>query len=153
MSAWTCRLSNGKADPKIVPPRPRIPCWKGLGADSEEKHEPVSDIDTAVVDSLKALDLKRPIREADIASLVPGKLPRSLPVEVGISKPPWICLWRRCWREQAAPTGANSVFATAVRNEHSNGAILSRRDEQLAVAGLADEEIGAGDLGAHFPID
>src|SRR5438552_13938536 len=52
-----------------------------------------------------------------------------------------------------APTGANSVFATAFRNEHSDGAILSRRDEQLAVAGLADEEIGAGDLGAHFPID
>ena len=68
MSAWTCRLSNGKADPKIVPPRPRIPCWKGLGADSEEKREPVSDIDTAVVDSLKVLDLKRPIREADILS-------------------------------------------------------------------------------------
>jgi hypothetical protein len=40
--------------------------YKGLGADSEEKHEPVSDIDTAVVDSLKALDPKRPIREADI---------------------------------------------------------------------------------------
>ena len=36
------------------------------GADSEEKHEPASDIDTAVVDSLKALDPKRPIREADI---------------------------------------------------------------------------------------
>jgi hypothetical protein len=36
-------------------------------ADSEEKHEPVSDIDTAVADSLKALDLKWPIREADIA--------------------------------------------------------------------------------------
>lgn len=52
-----------------------------------------------------------------------------------------------------SPTGANSVFATAVRNEHSDGAILSRRDKQLAVAGLADEEIGAGDLGAHFPID
>src|SRR5258706_15677088 len=30
--------------------------WKGLGAESEEKREPVSDIDTAVVDSLKALD-------------------------------------------------------------------------------------------------
>ena len=28
--------------------------------------EPVSDIDTVVVDSLKALDPKRPIREADI---------------------------------------------------------------------------------------
>jgi hypothetical protein len=36
------------------------------GADSEEKHEPVSDIDTAVVDSLKALDPEWPIREADI---------------------------------------------------------------------------------------
>jgi hypothetical protein len=27
------------------------PYWKGLGADSEEKREPVSDIDTVVVDS------------------------------------------------------------------------------------------------------
>ena len=36
------------------------------GADSEEKHEPAGDIDTAVVDSLKALDPKRPIREADM---------------------------------------------------------------------------------------
>jgi hypothetical protein len=41
--------------------------YKGLGADSEEKREPVSDIDTvAEVDSLKVLDPKRPIREADI---------------------------------------------------------------------------------------
>jgi hypothetical protein len=48
--------------------------YKGLGADSEEKHEPVGDIDTVVVDSLKALDLERPIREADIrewASICP----------------------------------------------------------------------------------
>jgi hypothetical protein len=67
MSAWTCRTSDGKVVPKIVPPRSRIPCWKGPGADSEEKHEPVSDIDTAVVDSLKALDPKWPIREADMA--------------------------------------------------------------------------------------
>jgi hypothetical protein len=58
--------TDGKAARKIVPPRLRIPYWKGLGADSEEKHEPVSDIDTVVVDSLKALDPKRPIREADI---------------------------------------------------------------------------------------
>jgi hypothetical protein len=36
------------------------------GADSEEKREPVSDIDIAVADSLRVLDLKRPIREADI---------------------------------------------------------------------------------------
>ena len=32
----------------------------------EKKHEPVSDIDTAAADSLKVLDPKRPIREADI---------------------------------------------------------------------------------------
>ena len=31
---------------------------------SEEKREPVSDIDTEAVDSLKALDPNRPIREA-----------------------------------------------------------------------------------------
>ena len=36
------------------------------GADSEEKREPVGDIDIAVVDSLKVLDPRRPIREADI---------------------------------------------------------------------------------------
>jgi hypothetical protein len=40
--------------------------YKGLGADSEEKHEPVSDIDTAAADCLKVLDPKPPIREADI---------------------------------------------------------------------------------------
>jgi hypothetical protein len=44
---------------------PKAP-YKGLGAESGEKHEPVSDTDTAVVDSLKALDPNRPIREADI---------------------------------------------------------------------------------------
>src|SRR5262245_22827851 len=39
---------------------------QGPGAESEEKREPVSDIDTEVVDSLKLLDPRRPIREADI---------------------------------------------------------------------------------------
>jgi hypothetical protein len=39
---------------------------QGPCAESEEKHEPASDADAAVVDSLKALDLSRPIREADI---------------------------------------------------------------------------------------
>ena len=38
----------------------------GLSADSEEKHEPVSDIDTEAVDSLKVLDPNRPIREATL---------------------------------------------------------------------------------------
>ena len=50
----------------------RIPQWKGLGADSEEKREPVSDIDTAAADSLKVLDPERPIREADMAELAGG---------------------------------------------------------------------------------
>jgi len=36
------------------------------GADSEEKREPVGDIDIAVLDSLKVLDPRRPIREGDI---------------------------------------------------------------------------------------
>jgi hypothetical protein len=36
------------------------------GADSEEKREPVSDIDSVAVDSLIALDPNRPIREADM---------------------------------------------------------------------------------------
>ena len=66
MFAWTCRQSAGKAAQEIVPPRPRIPCWKGLGVASEEKREPVSDINAGVVDSLKALDPERPIREADL---------------------------------------------------------------------------------------
>ena len=57
-------LSDGKAAVKIVPPRSRTPCWKGPSADSEEKREPVSDIDTAAADSLKVLDPERPIREA-----------------------------------------------------------------------------------------
>jgi len=43
------------------------------GADSEEKREPVSDIDIAVADSLNALDLKRPIREA-----VMRRIPQSI---------------------------------------------------------------------------
>src|ERR1700757_4291121 len=71
MSAWIGRSSHGKAAAKIVPPDPRIPRWKGLGADSEEKREPASDIDTVPADSLKALDLDRPIREADVSQRLP----------------------------------------------------------------------------------
>jgi hypothetical protein len=40
---------------------------EGPCADSEEKREPAGDIDT-VVDGLKVLDPKRPIREADISN-------------------------------------------------------------------------------------
>src|ERR1700752_3154183 len=56
--------------------------YKGLGAESGEKREPASDIDTAVVDSLKALDPEWPIREADMAarfmSTRPGKRRQNL---------------------------------------------------------------------------
>ena len=41
---------------------------EGPSADSEEKHEPVGDIDTVAMESLKALDPNRPIREADIGA-------------------------------------------------------------------------------------
>ena len=53
-----------------------------FGADSEEKHEPVSDIDTAGVDSLKALDPNRPIREADIAPHLFQGRPRAVCIEL-----------------------------------------------------------------------
>ncbi len=39
---------------------------EGPCADSEEKREPAGDIDTVIVDGLKVLDPKRPIREADV---------------------------------------------------------------------------------------
>ena len=56
---------------------------EGPGADSEEKHEPVSDIDTAVVVvGLKALDPEWPIREA-FGPI--GDITRCLP-------------FGRCWR-------------------------------------------------------
>ena len=67
MSTWTYRSSDGKAAQKIVPPLLESHDGRAPGADSEEKHEPAGDIDTAtLVDSLKVLDPKRPIREADI---------------------------------------------------------------------------------------
>jgi hypothetical protein len=53
-SRWTNQeLEDGKnASPCLTQKAP----YKGLGAESEEKREPASDIDTGVVDSLKVLD-------------------------------------------------------------------------------------------------
>jgi hypothetical protein len=57
-----CRRCGQFVFPQLL--RPLVHArGQGPGADSEEKHEPVSDIDTIAVDSLKALDPKRPIRE------------------------------------------------------------------------------------------
>ena len=55
---------------------------EGPGADSEEKHEPVSDIDTAAADRLKVLDLKRPIREADMPEKLWGVLVIIEPIQL-----------------------------------------------------------------------
>jgi hypothetical protein len=61
--------------------------YKGLGADSEEKHEPVSDIDIAVVDSLKVLDPHRPIREAEIICICAFMSPHPSALEPGFDRP------------------------------------------------------------------
>src|SRR5205823_7887471 len=66
------RMSPGEIEPRTRRWKNASPCltqkapYKGLGAESGEKREPASDIDTGVVDSLKALDPEWPIREADI---------------------------------------------------------------------------------------
>src|SRR2546430_8832475 len=66
------RMRPGEIEPRTRRWKNASPCltqkapYKGLGAESGEKREPASDIDTGVVDSLKALDPEWPIREADI---------------------------------------------------------------------------------------
>jgi hypothetical protein len=56
------RMSPGEIEPRTRRWKNASPCltqkapYKGLRADSEEKREPASDIETAEVDSLKALD-------------------------------------------------------------------------------------------------
>jgi len=67
MSAWTCRQVTARLTQRLFRLVLESHTGRAFCAESEEKHEPVSDIDTVLVDSLKALDLNRPIREADIA--------------------------------------------------------------------------------------
>ena len=52
---------------------------EGPCADSEEKREPASGVDTELVDSLKALDPERPIREADMPRRLEGRRMARLP--------------------------------------------------------------------------
>ena len=69
MSAWVGRIARqGRVRLVLESHDGRAP-----GADPEEKHEPVSDIDTVVVDSLKALDPEWPIREADMSQTSPNR--------------------------------------------------------------------------------
>ena len=76
---------------------------EGPGADSEEKHEPVSDIDTAVVVvGLKALDPEWPIREAidlQATNRRKGSSTRSFAaVEFREKAYEGACRWWRIWR-------------------------------------------------------
>src|SRR5262245_12634275 len=66
MSAWTYRRLTARPPERSFRLVLESHDGRAPGADSEEKHEPVSDIDTVVVDSLKALDPEWPIREADM---------------------------------------------------------------------------------------
>ena len=61
---------------------------EGPSADSGEKREPVGNIDIAVVDSLKVLDPRRPIREADIerALRCSCTTPVRAPSSIGLSR-------------------------------------------------------------------
>jgi hypothetical protein len=70
---------------------------RALGAESEEKREPVSDIDTGVVDSLKALDPERPIREADVGE------------------------------EGASPYTFNAIMAPALRRERGGWSVRAEK--------------------------
>jgi len=78
MSAWTCRHR------KVCPTSCSNPITEGLLEPIEEKHEPASDIDTAVEDSLKTLDPRRPIREADIRKM-------KAPSRRQVSRAPYLC--------------------------------------------------------------
>ena len=76
MSAWVGRISR-QGRGRDCSASSSNPMMEGPpGADSEEKHEPVSDIDTVVVDSLKALDPEWPIREADMSQTSPNRRDR-----------------------------------------------------------------------------
>jgi hypothetical protein len=65
LKAWAMQIARRRGMRKAIVALARR--LAGLGADSEEKHEPASDVDTVVVDSLKALDPEWPIREADMS--------------------------------------------------------------------------------------
>ena len=72
MSAWTC-LRQGRLKDRST--SSSNPMMEGPCADSGEKHEPASDVDAAAVDSLKALDPSRPIREADMGRVSSSRRP------------------------------------------------------------------------------
>ena len=67
MSAWTCRRLTARPTQRLFRLVLGSHDGRALVPIPERKREPVGDIDSAVVDSLKVLDPRRPIREADIS--------------------------------------------------------------------------------------
>ena len=70
MSAWTYRRMMARPTKRLFRLVLESHDGRALVPNSGEKHEPVRDIDIAMVDSLKALDPNRPIREADIRQAI-----------------------------------------------------------------------------------
>jgi hypothetical protein len=79
-------------------------------ADSEEKHEPASDIDTAEVDSLKALDPKRPIREATIKRT--RRFGRFVPIVLQKSKVAGRRIFAKTRNENQSPIRVTSIASS-----------------------------------------
>ena len=77
---------------------------EGPCADSEEKREPAGDIDTEVVDSLKVLDPKWPIREAGGISRCGDEMMRAMLYEAAhimlVRSVKWS--WLKAWAMQIA---------------------------------------------------
>jgi hypothetical protein len=67
MNCLPDRVADGAARPQTADTE-RTKTADTERTTSAAEHEPASDIDAVVVDSLKALDPERPIREADIAT-------------------------------------------------------------------------------------
>ena len=89
------------------------PMMEGPGADSEEKHEPASDVDTALVDRLKALDPNRPIREADIGQVYSITSPARASTAGGTVRPRAFAVLRLIASSYlvAACTGSSAGFS------------------------------------------
>src|SRR5260221_10438632 len=107
--------------------------YKGLGAESEEKREPVSDIDTAVVDNLKALDPDGRLEKRTIGSIRRmGKAKRAhhlfaAEVRVGNGQAPLPVL--RNWVREFEPISGLGVGPRLRGQEHKHerGAVFHVR--------------------------
>src|SRR4029077_6582873 len=90
---------------------------EGLGGESEEKREPVSDIDTALVDSLKVLDpdgrLEKPTYAAQQIALYSITSSARASRDGGTSRPSdlAVLMLMASWYLVAACTGKSAVFS------------------------------------------